>query len=99
MTVEKKPHPAGLVDLFLMVQDSVLPGKVEELQDNGQPSEQEFLEVGFALDEIWRMNFVDLKPFRMEDKLLVIDDHAPVSSNLFALGVHIFNLHHARFEN
>ena len=33
-------HPAWFVDLLLVVHDSILPGQVQELQDDGQPSGQ-----------------------------------------------------------
>ena len=83
-------HPARLVNLLLVVQDGVLPWKVEELQDNGQPSEQDLdMMIIFQI----KCRFRILEPSGMEDKLLVIDDHAPVCSNLFALRIHIFHLH------
>ena len=51
-------HPARLVDLLLMVQDGVFPWEVEELQDNGQPSEQECKDMDADLKR---------KPSGMED--------------------------------
>ena len=35
----------------------------------------------------------------MEDELLVVDDHAPVCSHLFALRIHIFHLQIHKYTN
>ena len=37
---DDETHPAWFVDLLLVVHDSILPGQVQELQDDGQPSGQ-----------------------------------------------------------
>ena len=35
---DAETHPPWFVDLLLVVHDSILPGQVQELQDDGQPS-------------------------------------------------------------
>ena len=49
----EESHPAWFIDLFLVVQDSVFPWKVQELQDNSQPSKQICQDISFAFDEIF----------------------------------------------